>query len=326
MARQTDLADLLGVRVIEGVRWVDRACRGSLRDALADRTGIGDPSVLSDPVLLAIVDGEPCAFFSRWPGVLSVARIGDDDWGWSDPEIRDVIVEAVTGRPIACNLIRRPAEATVASVAICALDESTGLIVLEIEAPPRRLTASAFILPLDSVAPIPRGVTTRVTARPSIASFRPERLIIGGTPTDWIVRDIRIGNRSQFNYSGDIPGEIFAASSIVQFVQFETVRVTMDLSIDVSYVGKGSYVERGPGCYVERGDRFIAAMLGRGSDDKPMIRARWTPEGRVAPWMIAEATTSPDPLAFDERIAPSTGAAAALTVTPFTTTDARDPW
>jgi hypothetical protein len=112
-------------------------------------------------------------------------------------------------------------------------------------------TPGRVILPLSSGSIILPNTSVQVTARPQNVAFRPERIVIGGTPADWIVNDIKIGNRSQFSQSGDIPGELFAATAVDSFVSFETVQVAMDFSILLTYVGK----EQG-------GTSFVCAALG----------------------------------------------------------------
>ena len=50
-----------------------------------------------------------------------------------------------------------------------------------------------------------------------------------GGAADWIVNDIKIGNRSQFSQAGDVPGDMFANTSIDSFVTFETAQTAMDV-------------------------------------------------------------------------------------------------
>ncbi len=111
--------------------------------------------------------------------------------------------------------------------------------------------ADRVVLPMSSGTNILPNTSAQITARPQNVAFRPERLIIGGTPSDWIVNDIKVGNRSQFSQSGDVPGEMFAATTIDSFVSFETVQTAMDFVVLVTFVGTS-----------ESGAPFVCGVLG----------------------------------------------------------------
>ena len=51
------------------------------------------------------------------------------------------------------------------------------------------------------------------------------------------MNDIKIGNRSQFSQSGDVPGDMFATNAIDAFVSFETAQTAMDVVMVVTYIG-----------------------------------------------------------------------------------------
>lgn len=91
----------------------------------------------------------------------------------------------------------------------------------------------------DPIQPT-RKMTIRVSA-PS-APFQIDRFIIEdgnseGGSADWIVNDLRIGNRSQFALSGDIPGDLFATNAIDTFVKFAAWPIDATIEIDVTYIG-----------------------------------------------------------------------------------------
>ncbi len=115
--------------------------------------------------------------------------------------------------------------------------------------PPSR--ADRVVLPMSSGVAILPNTSAQITSRPQNVAFRPERLIIGGTPGNWIVNDIKVGNRSQFSQSGDVPGEMFAATTIDSFVSFETVQTAMDFVVLVTNVGNS-----------ESGEQFVCGVLG----------------------------------------------------------------
>jgi hypothetical protein len=111
--------------------------------------------------------------------------------------------------------------------------------------------ADRVILPMSSGSNILPNTSVQVTARPQNVAFRPERIVIGGEPANWIINDVKVGNRSQFSQSGDVPGELFAATTIDSFVSFETVQTAMDFVILTTFVGTS-----------ESGSPFICGVLG----------------------------------------------------------------
>ncbi len=111
--------------------------------------------------------------------------------------------------------------------------------------------ADRITLPMSSGVNILPNTSAQITSRPQNVAFRPERIIIGGSPSDWIVNDIKVGNRSQFSQSGDVPGEMFAATTIDSFVSMETVQTAMDFVMLVTFVGAS-----------ESGAPFVCGVLG----------------------------------------------------------------
>ena len=111
--------------------------------------------------------------------------------------------------------------------------------------------ADRVVLPMSSGVNILPNTSAQITSRSQTVAFRPERLIIGGDAGNWIVNDIKVGNRSQFAQSGDVPGEMFAATTIDSFVSFETVQTAMDFVVLVTFVGAS-----------ESGAPFVCGVLG----------------------------------------------------------------
>lgn len=122
------------------------------------------------------------------------------------------------------------------------------------------LRARRDVLPMCSGVVILPTQTAQITARPQRVAFRPERLVVSNyapVPTvswwrrlspwhrapvlhgaaDWLINDIKIGNRSQLAQSGDLPGDMFATSAIDSFVTFETAQTAMDVVLIVTYIG-----------------------------------------------------------------------------------------
>ena len=111
--------------------------------------------------------------------------------------------------------------------------------------------ADRITLPMSSGVAIFPNTSAQITSRPQAVAFRPERIIIGGTPSSWIVNDVKVGNRSQFAQSGDVPGEMFAATTIDGFVSMETVQTAMDFVMVVTFIGDN-----------QEGAQFVCGVLG----------------------------------------------------------------
>jgi hypothetical protein len=95
--------------------------------------------------------------------------------------------------------------------------------------------ASDTILPMSSDDLIPPNQSAQITSRPQSA-FRPERILIGGNPEDWVVHDIRVGCRSQFLQCGEVGGGLFAAA-VDAGLRMDVVQPLMDFVMVVEYVG-----------------------------------------------------------------------------------------
>ena len=120
--------------------------------------------------------------------------------------------------------------------------------------PPTR--ANRDILPMSTGVPILPTQSAQITGRPQTVVFAINRFLISNAGTaggaaDWIVNDIKIGNRSQFVQSGDVPGDLFAVNAIDTFVRFDTAQTAMDVVVVVTYIGLN-----------ECGAPFFGAMVG----------------------------------------------------------------
>ena len=116
--------------------------------------------------------------------------------------------------------------------------------------------AGREVLPMSTGVAILPTQSAQITARPQRVAFRPERVFISNAGTDggaadWVVNDIKIGNRSQFSQSGDVPGDMFATNAIDGFVSFETAQTAMDVVLVVTYIGAN-----------EDGAPFFASIVG----------------------------------------------------------------
>ena len=93
------------------------------------------------------------------------------------------------------------------------------------------------------------GQRMLIIARPQRVAFKPDQIIIENGDR-WTVHDIRIGNRSQFSQSGDIPGSVFAPGASPA-ISFETAQTAMDVAFDVTYQGPE-----------QDGEQFRASVVG----------------------------------------------------------------
>jgi hypothetical protein len=114
------------------------------------------------------------------------------------------------------------------------------------------------LLLISSGSSVTRALGARIATRSSALAFLPERVIIGGDASDWIIHDILVGDRSQIRVaSGDgddapgIPGEVFGQEIVDDIIEFETVQTAMSLTFVVSYVGAS-----------DSGAPFCCAVLG----------------------------------------------------------------
>jgi len=116
--------------------------------------------------------------------------------------------------------------------------------------------ANRDILPMSTGVPILPTQSAQITGRPQTLVFKIGRFVISNAGTaggaaDWIVNDIKIGNRSQFVQSGDVPGDLFATNAIDTVVRFESAQTAMDVVVVVTYIGLN-----------ESGCPFFGAMVG----------------------------------------------------------------
>lgn len=114
------------------------------------------------------------------------------------------------------------------------------------------------ILLISSGVNLTRAQSARIATRSSALAFLPERILLGGDASDWLIHDILVGERSQirvlqsdgFDPPG-IPGEVFGHGVIDGTLEFETVQTAQALTFVVSYVGAAS-----------AGAPFCCAVLG----------------------------------------------------------------
>ena len=126
---------------------------------------------------------------------------------------------------------------------------------------------------LKSVLP-GRSFSIRSIIRQRLDAFRPYRILIGGTPSDWRVHDVLIGGRSQLSgiaygedgawtmhedpkskFGFDIGGERFSSTAADPVCAFETALAGMSVIMYVTYAGTNP-----------DGAPFVCSILGRSVD------------------------------------------------------------
>jgi hypothetical protein len=90
--------------------------------------------------------------------------------------------------------------------------------------------------------------TIEIDVRPQTA-FKTRHIDIE-RPQDWVLNHVVIGNRSQFNQSGDVPAESLASSTGMP-IDFEPCSVGMKFQICATYVGSNP-----------EGAHFVAKLIG----------------------------------------------------------------
>lgn len=94
-------------------------------------------------------------------------------------------------------------------------------------------------LPMSSGMNILPNTNAQITTRLCIPSegmaFQASQIVIADAD-DWVVRDVRIGNMSQFCQSGDVPGVAFSVAA-AESVRMAILQSLRDCVIEVTYIG-----------------------------------------------------------------------------------------
>lgn len=64
--------------------------------------------------------------------------------------------------------------------------------------------------------------------------FRPQRLILGGDPNDFLVTSIKVGTKEQLITPGGVPGSVFAPDAWGSEFQFDTASVGTIISVGIT--------------------------------------------------------------------------------------------
>lgn len=91
------------------------------------------------------------------------------------------------------------------------------------------------IVPVSSKAAQPFTLTT-IAARVENAPFHIARINIDDG-ANWIVNDVRINGATQFVQSGDVPGDVFQANGIDEFINLTTCDAGQIIELAVTYIG-----------------------------------------------------------------------------------------
>ena len=109
------------------------------------------------------------------------------------------------------------------------------------------------MLGFDSVTDIPPGETRPIVARPQVI-FRGERLVVPSSIAgDFVIEDIRVGNRPMFAASGGNSALVFAEGANGVRLQMTTAQPGIDIVLLASNVSGAAR-------------RFRATLIGKGAE------------------------------------------------------------
>ena len=92
-----------------------------------------------------------------------------------------------------------------------------------------------LVLPMSSSGAIAAATSATITARPQIAAYRPERIVIANSiASNFTLNDIKVGNTSQFVQAGSIPAEAFIQGAFGVEMRMDTVQTAMDFVFQVT--------------------------------------------------------------------------------------------
>lgn len=128
---------------------------------------------------------------------------------------------------------------------------NAGLIVRE-QVPTK---ARRLILPMASTGTVAAGASVTITSRPQTIAFKPQRIIIPSTVApDFIITDIKVGNKSQFVQSGEISAESFVPNNGDPLeMDFDTVQTSQDFVMQIQNISGAART-------------FRATIVGRSAD------------------------------------------------------------
>jgi hypothetical protein len=113
--------------------------------------------------------------------------------------------------------------------------------------------AREWNLGFDSETPIAAGQTRQVINRPQVV-FRGERLIV---PSDFagqfLIRDIIVGNKSQFAATGAVPARAFQENAVGGRLALDTAQISQNIVLSVENIGTTD-------------QRFVATLVGTAVD------------------------------------------------------------
>lgn len=114
------------------------------------------------------------------------------------------------------------------------------------------------VLPALHVTSSPIKESGTIVVRPEV-TFKSEALRIGGTPTDWMLLDFRIGGKSQFTQGGAIPGDMFAINAIGEVWaagRLDVCHADATIELDVAYIGENP----DGGCFEARIEGMVVSI------------------------------------------------------------------
>lgn len=126
-----------------------------------------------------------------------------------------------------------------------------GAVAVREQAPTK---ARRLVLPMQSTGTIAASTAATITARPQTIAFKPQRVVIPATiAPDFLILDIKVGNKSQLVQSGALPAEAFIPTLFDGEMEMDTVQTSQDFVMSVQ---NQALVARS----------FIAAVYGKSID------------------------------------------------------------
>ena len=113
--------------------------------------------------------------------------------------------------------------------------DTTARLVVELSGTAKPTNAKRGVscfLPISTDVPILATQSAKIEGQ-SRSTFLLERIVIAD-PDDWIVNDIKIGNRSLFAQSGDLPGQAFSSRAVGCALTLDLVPRVADFTIVVT--------------------------------------------------------------------------------------------
>lgn len=131
------------------------------------------------------------------------------------------------------------------------------------------------LLPCSTGVAILPMQSAQITARPQSGPFAPRYLLVSRRCSDFLINDIRVGSRSEFLQSGDIPADVFVVDAPSLEAQFEEPDGWFTVKIDRT--GSALLGVRLDIAEVQTAQDLVLIVTNVGVDERP-FSAAWLGE------------------------------------------------